>query len=127
MIDVKNIVFVILGSATGGALRYMMSLYFIAKGFNKFPWATLTVNLLGCLLIGSIYAIHEKSTQGENIKLLLATGFCGGFTTFSAFAIENLQLIKLGAATTAITYITLSVVLGILLAFVGYFFIQITR
>jgi CrcB protein len=121
MIDVKNIVFVILGSATGGALRYMMSLYFIAKGLNKFPWATLTVNLLGCLLIGAIYAIHEKSTQGENIKLLLATGFCGGFTTFSAFAIENLHLIKQGATTPAIGYIALSVILGILLAFFGYF------
>ena len=98
-----------------------MSLYFIAKGLNKFPWATLSVNILGCFLIGAIYAISEKSSLGENIKLLLATGFCGGFTTFSAFAIENLQLIKLGAATTAITYIALSVVLGILLAFVGYF------
>jgi CrcB protein len=121
MIDVKHIAFVVLGSATGGTLRYIMSLYFFAKGLNKFPWATLSVNLLGCLLIGAIYAISEKSNLGENIKLLLATGFCGGFTTFSAFAIENLQLIKLGATSTAITYITLSVVLGILLAFVGYF------
>lgn len=121
MIDVKHIAFVVLGSATGGTLRYMMSLYFIAKGLNKFPWATLSVNILGCFLIGAIYAISEKSSLGENIKLLLATGFCGGFTTFSAFAIENLQLIKLGAVTTAITYIALSVVLGILLAFVGYF------
>jgi CrcB protein len=121
MIDAKHIAYVVLGSATGGTLRYMMSLYFIAKGFNKFPWATLSVNLLGCFLIGAIYAISEKSIQGENIKLLLATGFCGGFTTFSAFAMENLQLIKLGATTFAITYITLSVLLGILLAFIGYF------
>ena len=121
MIDVKHIAFVVLGSAVGGILRYMMSLYFIAKGFNKFPWATLSVNLFGCFLIGAIYAISEKSSQGENIKLLLATGFCGGFTTFSAFAMENLQLIKLGATTLAITYIALSVLLGILLAFIGYF------
>ncbi|MEY3059851.1 MAG: fluoride efflux transporter CrcB [Bacteroidota bacterium] len=120
MIEVKHIAFVVLGSATGGTLRYMMSLYFVAKGLNKFPLATLSINLLGCLFIGIIYAISEKSTIGENIKLLLATGFCGGFTTFSAFAMENLQLIKLGATTTAITYIALSVVLGILLAFLGY-------
>jgi len=120
MIEVKHIAFVVLGSAAGGTLRYMMSLYFVAKGLNKFPLATLSINLLGCLFIGIIYAISEKSTLGENIKLLLATGFCGGFTTFSAFAMENLQLIKLGATTTAITYIALSVVLGILLAFLGY-------
>jgi CrcB protein len=120
MIEVKHIAFVVLGSATGGTLRYMMSLYFVAKGLNKFPLATLSINLLGCLFIGIIYSISEKSTIGENIKLLLATGFCGGFTTFSAFAMENLQLIKLGATTTAITYIALSVVLGILLAFLGY-------
>lgn len=121
MIDIKNISLVVLGSATGGTLRYLLSLFFLAKGLNKFPWATLSVNLIGCFIIGIIYAVIEKSNQGENIRLLLATGFCGGFTTFSAFAIENLQLLKLEATTTAIFYIALSVVLGILLSFVGYF------
>ncbi|MEN9952245.1 MAG: hypothetical protein RLZZ520_513 [Bacteroidota bacterium] len=121
MIDIKNISLVVLGSATGGTLRYLISLFFLAKGLNKFPWATLSVNLIGCFIIGIIYAVIEKSNQGENIRLLLATGFCGGFTTFSAFAIENLQLLKLEATTTAIFYIALSVVLGILLSFVGYF------
>ena len=121
MIAIKNISLVVLGSATGGTLRYLISLFFLAKGLNKFPWATLSVNLIGCFIIGIIYAVIEKSNQGENIRLLLATGFCGGFTTFSAFAIENLQLLKLEATTTAIFYIALSVVLGILLSFVGYF------
>jgi CrcB protein len=121
MIDIKNISLVVLGSATGGTLRYLISLFFLSKGLNKFPWATLSVNLIGCFIIGIIYAVIEKSNQGENIRLLLATGFCGGFTTFSAFAIENLQLLKLEATTTAIFYIALSVVLGILLSFVGYF------
>lgn len=121
MTETKNIAFVILGSATGGTLRYLMSLYFISKDLNKFPWATFTVNLIGCFIIGAIYAVHDKTTLGnENIKLLLATGFCGGFTTFSAFAIENLQLIKIGSTTTAITYILLSVTIGILFAFIGY-------
>jgi|LauGreDrversion4_2_1035121.scaffolds.fasta_scaffold148882_3 CrcB protein len=121
MIDVKNIALVLLGSAAGGTLRYMVSLYFITKGLNKLPWATFSVNLIGCFLIGVIYAFTQKSIQsGENIRLVLATGFCGGFTTFSAFAIENLQLIKQGATTTAIVYIALSVVLGILLTFLGF-------
>lgn len=121
MIDVKNISLVVLGSATGGTLRYLLSLYFLSKGLNKFPWATLSVNLIGCFLIGIIYAITEKSLQGsENFKLLLATGFCGGFTTFSAFAIENIQMIKQGSTTTAITYIAVSIVFGILLTFLGF-------
>jgi len=121
MIELKNIALVVLGSATGGTLRYLMSLYFISKGLTKLPWATLLVNLGGCFLIGIIYAISEKSIQnGGNLKLLLATGFCGGFTTFSAFAIENLQFIKQGATTTAIVYIALSVVLSILLTFLGF-------
>ena len=121
MIDVKNIALVVLGSASGGTLRYLMSLFFVSKGLTKLPWATLTVNLLGCFLIGVIYAISEKTIQGgNNLKLFLATGFCGGFTTFSAFAIENLQLIKQEASATAIAYIALSVILGILLTFLGF-------
>jgi CrcB protein len=121
MIDVKNIALVVLGSASGGTLRYLMSLFFVSKGLTKLPWATLTVNLLGCFLIGVIYAISEKTVQGgNNLKLFLATGFCGGFTTFSAFAIENLQLIKQEASATAIAYIALSVILGILLTFLGF-------
>ncbi len=121
MIELKNITYVVLGSASGGTLRYLISVYFLTKGLNKFPWATLSVNLIGCFLIGVIYVISEKSIQGgENLKLFLATGFCGGFTTFSAFAMENFQFIKQEATTTAIVYIALSVVLGILLTFLGF-------
>lgn len=121
MIELKNITYVVLGSASGGTFRYLISVYFLTKGLNKFPWATLSVNLIGCFLIGVIYAISEKSIQGgENLKLFLATGFCGGFTTFSAFAMENFQFIKQEATTTAIVYIALSVVLGIILTFLGF-------
>ena len=121
MIELKNITYVVLGSASGGTLRYLISVYFLTKGLNKFPWTTLSVNLIGCFLIGVIYAISEKSIQGgENLTLFLATGFCGGFTTFSAFAMENFQFIKQEATTTAIVYIALSVVLGILLTFLGF-------
>jgi CrcB protein len=122
MTDFKNIALVIFGSATGGTLRYILTLFFIAKEWNKFPWATFTVNLTGCFLIGVIYALTEKFTQGESqLKLLLATGFCGGFTTFSAFAIENLQLLKQHASATAFVYILLSVTLGIGATFLGFF------
>lgn len=120
MILLKHIAFVIIGSATGGTIRYLISLYFLSKGLTKFPWATLSINLVGCFLIGIIYAAIGKSVHEQNLKLLLATGFCGGFTTFSAFAIENLHLLKQGATTSAIAYIALSVFLGILLTFLGF-------
>lgn len=121
MIEAKNIVLVFIGSATGGTLRYLLSIYFISKEWNKLPWATLSINLIGCFMIGAIYAIVEKSPNNAgNLKLLLATGFCGGFTTFSAFAIENLHLIKQGATSSAIVYIATSLIIGILLAFLGF-------
>lgn len=121
MIDLKNIALVVFGSATGGTLRYIISLFFIEKEWNKLPWATFTVNLIGCFLIGLVYALTEKFAQGESqIKLLLATGFCGGFTTFSAFAMENLQLLKHEAGATAFIYILLSVLLGIGATFLGF-------
>lgn len=120
MIDAKNIMLVVAGSATGGVLRYMLNLFFTAKEWNKFPWATFTVNILGCFIIGIVYALTEKSTQSSHqIRLLLTTGFCGGFTTFSAFAYENLQLIKLQTSGTAFMYIGLSVILGIAATFLG--------
>lgn len=121
MIEAKSIILVFIGSATGGTLRYLLSLYFIAKEWNKLPWATLSINLIGCFLIGALYAILERyATNSGNLKLLLATGFCGGFTTFSAFAIENLYLLKQGATGSAIAYIATSVIFGVLLTFLGF-------
>ncbi len=121
MIDFKNIALVVLGSATGGTLRYIISLFFMARELNKLPLATFLVNLIGCFLIGVVYATTNKSGQGESqLKLLLATGFCGGFTTFSAFTLENLQLLKQHAVTTAFIYILLSVILGIGATFLGF-------
>ncbi len=120
MIEAKNILLVVIGSATGGVLRYLLTLFFLAKEWNKFPWATFSANVLGCFLIGIVYAITEKSsTQNHQFRLLLTTGFCGGFTTFSAFAYENLQLLKLQTSGIAILYIGLSVILGITATFLG--------
>lgn len=115
MIDLKNILFVLVGSAAGGSLRYITSLMIQSKNSTQFPMATFLINLIGCFIIGIVYAIAARNaTTGSDIKLLLATGFCGGFTTFSAFAFENLELFKSGMHLTALMYIILSVTLGIL-------------
>lgn len=120
MTDLKSILLVIIGSAVGGAARYALSIYVQAKNNLNFPIATFIVNVLGCLAIGIVYSITARNDQSfPAIKLLLVTGFCGGFTTFSAFAFENLELFKTGQYLTALIYIILSVVLGILAVFLG--------
>ena len=120
MIDLKNIVLVLVGSAAGGSLRYITSLMIQSKNSTQFPLGTFLINIIGCFVIGLVYAIAARNaTTGSDIKLLLATGFCGGFTTFSAFAFENLELFKSGMYMTALMYIVLSVTLGILAVVLG--------
>lgn len=120
MIDLKNILLVLVGSAAGGSLRYVTALMVQSKNTTQFPMGTFLINLIGCFVIGMVYAIAARNaTTGSDIRLLLATGFCGGFTTFSAFAFENLELFKSGMHLTAFLYIILSVVLGILAVVLG--------
>lgn len=85
------------------------------------PWGTMTVNLLGCLLIGVIIGLLERWEVASSgmLNALLITGFCGGFTTFSAFSADTLRMIDRGAWTPALGYILLSVVGGIILAWAG--------
>ncbi len=125
MMDIKNILLVFAGSAVGGTARYAVGLFVQSKNNVNFPLGTAVINVLGCFLIGMVYAIAARNAQSSSeIKLLLATGFCGGFTTFSAFALENLELFKSGQYLTALTYIILSVVLGILAVFLGAYLLK---
>ena len=115
----RNILLVGTGSFAGGALRYAVSL--IIKHSGGFPWATFTVNLLGCLLIGLIGGFSSRcSCASQQMMLLLSVGFCGGFTTFSSFSKESLQMMQAGNWTGFALYVAGSVVIGILLAATGY-------
>ncbi len=105
---------VALGGAAGSILRYG-----VQKAFNaSFPSGTMLVNLIGCFLIGILWAVLKQ--PDEQKKLLLMTGFCGGFTTFSAFTLEGVQLITSGRWSVALLYTTASVVGGLLATFIGY-------
>ena len=85
-----------------------------------FPFGTLIVNILGCFIIGIVYGWFEKENIYSNEwKLIFATGFCGGFTTFSAFSIENIQLLREGQFGIALLFIFVSVVIGISATFGG--------
>ena len=119
----KEILFVGAGSAIGGMLRYLLSRAILVVYHSPFPLATFLINIAGSFTIGYLFCISSRqgwSNPGQ--FLFLATGLCGGFTTFSAFSYENLLLLRNGQVFTAVIYILASILLGIAGCFAGYYF-----
>ena len=120
----KNLLLVFVGGGFGSVLRYAIGKYFNATP-HGFPYGTFAVNILGSLLIGIILGLAAKNNSiSQSQTLLLATGFCGGFTTFSAFAFENHVFLKHGDFTSLAIYTIASFVLGILAVFLGLYIIK---
>ena len=117
----KNFLLVFVGGGLGSGLRYLISKY-LNSNLGSFPLGTFAVNIIGSLIIGLVlgYAAKENSLS-HNQVLLLATGFCGGFTTFSAFAQENFQLLKTGDIMQFSIYTIGSIVVGLLAVFLGLY------
>jgi fluoride exporter len=117
---IKNFLIVGLGGAAGSMLRYGVQKIFNIQSASAFPTGTLLVNIAGCFLIGILWSIASRTLSwNEEMKLLLMTGFCGGFTTFSAFTLEGIGLLKESKTALFIIYITASVVGGLLATFIG--------
>ena len=122
---IKQILLVGLGGGIGSILRFTVSLFSTKYLDFKFPIATLSVNVIGSLLIGIILAyLHKSNAVSSDLKFLLAIGFCGGFTTFSTFAWENLQLFNNQQYYLAMFYTLLSLLLCFIVVAVGYFLIK---
>ena len=114
-----NCLVVALGGGLGACARYLIGLVPIKEPFS-FPIKTLFINFLGCFVIGLIAAFAEKeSSISPKTVLFIKTGLCGGFTTFSTFALETETLIKTGRIGMAALYVVLSVFVGIALVFAG--------
>ena len=111
---IKSIFFVGMGGAIGSVMRYLLGVVSTHYFKGTFPLATFITNFLGCLIIGLLIGYFGKN-EGLNpqLKLLLITGFCGGFTTFSTFAAENVQLLENGNYGLLFANVAGSVVLGI--------------
>jgi CrcB protein len=116
----KNILFVGLGGGIGSIARYLCQKYFYEFHPHTFPFGTFLVNISGCFLIGIFFALSQKGNiLTPEWRLFLTTGICGGFTTFSAFAYENVILLKTGNILYFGLYIAASVILGIAATFAG--------
>lgn len=117
---IKTIILVGLGGAIGSILRYLSG-WFASKYFQgSFPISTLIINILGSLLIGVFIGVLAKYyPENHPLKFLLIIGFCGGFTTFSSFAVENYNLLQNGNQFSAYIYIIVSVILTITAVGIG--------
>lgn len=113
------------GSFIGGVSRYLTSMWVQEKFVTPFPYGTLTVNIIGCFIIGLIFGAAERFSVSNEWRLFLATGICGGFTTFSAFSSETLSLLRTGHYPSAFLYVLLSVVLGLIATFIGIFIFKL--
>ncbi len=120
---IRQVLLVGLGGFLGSALRFLLSKF--NDNVLGLPLGTLTVNVLGSLLIGVFAGIFVKELGNHHLKFLLATGFCGGFTTFSTFSLENYTMLQNGQIGTALLYIIGSLVLGLLAVMLGYWGVQI--
>jgi len=118
----KTILYIAIGGALGSVLRYLTSMLVNKYWANHFPMATFITNVLGCFLIGLIIGILEKNNLAtSNLKWFLVTGFCGGYTTFSAFGMENVTLFQNNNTFLAFTYIGFSIIIGIFAVWLGLF------
>jgi CrcB protein len=120
----KHILLVFVGGGFGSVLRYAIGKY-LNSAENSFPYGTFAANILGSLLIGIILGLAAKNNAlSQNHTLLLATGFCGGFTTFSSFAYENHVFLKSGDFTSFAVYTIASFVIGFLAVFAGMYLVK---
>ncbi|GAC1447983.1 MAG: fluoride efflux transporter CrcB [Chitinophagaceae bacterium] len=122
----RSLLLVGIGSFIGGISRYLTQ-QFVQKYYpSSIPFGTLSVNIVGCFIIGVIYALSAKGNiLSPEIRLFLATGICGGYTTFSSFAYENISLLQDGEFFYTLMYVLLSVVLGLLAVYLGILLIKL--
>ena len=114
-----------LGGGLGSVLRYLLHGSVQRLVGSAFPWGTLAVNVLGCLLIGCLAAVFAVHAQiREEYRLGLTVGVLGGFTTFSTFGFETFKLVEQGAMGLALFYMFASCVLGLLAVAGGYWMIH---
>ncbi len=118
-----HLLLVALGGAIGAAFRHLSGIAALRLMGLAFPWGTLFVNVFGSLLMGLFIAwLTKRSGTSNELRLFVATGILGGFTTFSAFSLDVANLVERGAGVGAASYVIASVVLSVSAVFIGLWF-----
>ncbi len=119
----KQLILVGLGGGIGSVFRYLTSLATAKYLIGQFPIATFLANIFGCLILGFCVSLFSKNPDdSENLRLLFITGFCGGYTTFSTFAFENVQFLQQENYGLLVTYTLASILVGLAAIFIGISF-----
>ena len=121
----RSFLLVGIGGFVGSVLRYWLSLFIGQHLVSTFPFGTFVVNVIGCFLIGLLAGLSDRgSLISPEVRLLLTTGFCGGFTTFSTFSYESMSLLKDGELMFLAANVALSVAAGFLATYLGTLLIR---
>jgi len=121
----RNLLLVGIGGFVGSIARYLVAVVFASQVPSVFPFASLTVNIVGCFVIGVLFALSDRGNfLSPEWRILLTTGFCGGFTTFSTFSYESLRLMQDGEYLYLGAYVLLSVVIGLAATYFGIILIR---
>jgi CrcB protein len=116
----RTFILVGIGGLIGSVLRYAAAIFFARFSSSSFPFGTLVVNVSGCLIIGFLFSLSERGNViSPEWRILLTTGFCGGFTTFSTFSYESIRLIQDGEILFLSLNVAASVILGFAATYIG--------
>ncbi len=114
--------YIMAGGAIGSVLRYIVSDFITVRNSSPFPYGTFSVNIIGSLIIGFLFGLFAvNGILDQKIKFFMFVGVLGGFTTFSSFVLETMELLQAGEFIIAFSYMLLSNVLGIAMVMAGYF------
>lgn len=114
-----QLIAIAVGGAIGALLRHTVAAWVQSQSANQFPWGTITVNLVGCFVIGLLFQVFEQSNLTQTQRGFIFTGLLGAFTTFSTYGLDAVKLLQTGDLTGTAVKLLLSNGGGILLVFVG--------
>lgn len=122
---IRNLILIGVGGCIGSICRYL-SQQFVQNHYpSSIPLGTMLVNISGCFIIGIIYALSDRGNLlSPELRIFLATGFCGGFTTFSSFAYENVTMVLDGEFFYTAVYLLISIIIGFGAAHAGILLVK---